>query len=63
MYLQDKLAYFVGLFVTFSVNLGHIDRDQILTTLSGGRHNGLVLYLWLCDVRKLLASKLDINIQ
>ena len=40
-----------------------IDQDQVLTTWSGGRQNGLVLNLWLCDVTALQASKSDINTQ
>ena len=43
--------------------LAPIDQDQVLTTWSGGCQNGLILNLRLCDVRALLASKLDINIQ
>ena len=40
-----------------------IDQDQVLTTWSEGRQNGLVLNLRLCDVTALQASKSDINIQ
>ena len=40
-----------------------IDQDQVLTTWSEGRENGLVLNLRLCDVTALQASKSDINIQ
>ena len=36
-----------------------IDQDQVLTTWSGGRQNGLVLNLWLCDVTALKAEVLN----
>ena len=38
------------------------DQDQVLTTWSEGRQNGLVLNSWLCDVTAQ-SSKSDINIQ
>ena len=38
-----------------------IDQDQVLTTWSGDRQNGLVLNLRFCEVRELLASKSDIK--
>ena len=37
--------------------------DQVLTTWSEGRQNGLVLNLRLCDITALQACKSDINIQ
>ena len=40
-----------------------INQDQVLTTWSEVRQNGLVLNLRLCDVTALQASKSDINIQ
>ena len=40
-----------------------IDQDQVLTTWSEGRQNGLVLNLRLCDVTALQASKSEINIK
>ena len=40
-----------------------IDQDQVLTTWSEGRQNGLVLNSRLCDVTALQSSKSDINIQ
>ena len=40
-----------------------IDQDQVLTTWSEGRQNGLVLNLRSCDVTALQSSKSDINIQ
>ena len=39
-----------------------IDQDQVLTTWSGGRQNGLVLNLRSCDVTALQAIKSNINI-
>ena len=40
-----------------------IDQDQVLTTKSRGRQNGLVLNLRLCDITALQASKSDIIIK
>ena len=40
-----------------------IDQDQVLTTWSMGRQNGLVLNLRLCEVTAIQASKSDIDIQ
>ena len=40
-----------------------IDQDQVLTTWSEDRQNGLVLNLRSCDVTALQSSKSDINIQ
>ena len=37
-----------------------IDQDQVLTTWSEGRQNGLVLNLRSCDITALQASKSDI---
>ena len=39
------------------------DQDQVLTTWSESRQNGLVLNSRLCDVTALQSSKSDINIQ
>ena len=58
---EKKLASYKGL--AMGVFWRPIDQDQVLTTWSEGRQNGLVLNLRLCDVTSLQASKSDINIQ